>query len=172
MRVSSRPIKLTGMIATAALLTACASVGNVKPGTSYNSLLEQYGKPSVICPAKDGSTRLVWSEGDSGEQAWAVTVDKGEQVANVTQLMHESAFDVLKQGQWDTHDVRCQFGLPAMVRSYGDSKTDMVWQYRFYGPAGEYDMLFVTFDRATDQMVSYSTGPDPELNMTLLGGGR
>jgi len=170
MRVSSRPIILTGLVASATLLTACASVGNVKPGTSYNNLLEQYGKPNVICPAKNGSTRLVWSEGASGEQAWAVTVDKEQRVANVTQLMDKSGFDVLNQGQWDTHDVRCHFGTPAMVRTYGDSKTDMVWQYRFYGPAGGYDMLFVTFDRATDQMVSYSTGPDPELNMTLLGG--
>ena len=172
MRIPLKPLTLTGVIASVALLTACASVGNVKPGTSYESLLAQYGKPSVICPAKDGSTRLVWSEGGAGEQAWAVTVDKEQQVANVTQLMHESAFDVLKQGQWDTHDVRCQFGTPAMVRSYGDNKNDIVWQYRFYGPAGEYDMLFVTFDRTTNQMVSYSTGPDPELNLTLLGGGR
>jgi hypothetical protein len=163
---------VASLIATALLTTGCASVGNVKPGTSYNALIKEYGTPTVICPTPDGSTRLVWSEGNAGEQAYAVVVDKQQQVSSVTPLMQKPTFDVLQQGQWNTHDVRCQFGLPAMVRSYGDSKTDMVWQYRFYGPTGEYDMLFVTFDRATGQMVSYSTGADPELNISLLGGGR
>ncbi|HEY7803779.1 MAG TPA: hypothetical protein VIC30_05025 [Orrella sp.] len=164
--------RLTGLVASALIVTGCASVGSVKPGTTYNSLIEQYGTPAVICPASDGTTRLVWSEGNAGEQAYAVTVDNQQRVSSVTQLMQQPAFDVLKQGQWNTHDVRCQFGLPALVRSYGDTKSDMVWQYRFYGPGGEYDMLFVTFDRASGQMVSFSTGPDPELNLTMLGGGR
>lgn len=159
-------------LASAFALAGCASVGHVKPGTSYQTLLEQYGKPSVICPSSDGGTRLVWSEGGAGEQAWAVTVDQQQRVTSVKALMQKADFAVLGQGQWNTHDVKCQFGLPAMVRTYGDSKNDADWQYRFYGETGEYDMLFVTFDRATGQMTNYSTGPDPQLNLTMLGGGR
>lgn len=168
------PIRtLTTLSAVALLVSGCASVGNVKPGTAYSDLIKQYGTPAVICPGNDGSTRLVWSEGNAGEQAYAVVVDKQQRVSSVTQLMQKPAFDILQQGQWDTQRVRCQFGLPAMVRTYGENrKTDMVWQYRFYGPTGEYDMLFITFDRATGKMVNYSTGQDPELNISLLGGGR
>lgn len=170
MSVSRRIHLITAGIAATLLTAGCASVGNVKPGTSYSELIKQYGKPKVICPTGDGGNRLVWSEGNAGEQAYAVVVDSQQRVASVTQLMQKPAFDVLDQGQWNTHDVRCQFGLPAMVRTYGDSKGEMVWQYRFYGPADGYDMLFVTFDRATGEMVNYSTGQDPELNISLLGG--
>jgi len=170
MSLSRRTLIATSAIATALLTAGCASVGNVKPGTTYSELIEQYGKPAVICPTSDGGTRLVWSEGNAGERAYAVVVDGQQRVSSVTQLMQKPAFDVLGQGQWDTHDVRCQFGLPAMVRTYGDGKNEMVWQYRFYGSTGAYDMLFVTFDRATGKMVNYSTGQDPELNISLLGG--
>ncbi len=157
------------IVAAALAFTGCASVADLKPGTPYSEALKQYGKPSVTCSEPDGTHRVVWTQEPSGEFAWAVTFDKNENAVSVDQVMNRASFDVLNQGQWNTQSVRCQFGQPAMVRTFADSPNNMVWEYRFYGAGDEYDMLFVTFDRATNQMVEYTTGPDPQYNLLLLG---
>ncbi|UOD51005.1 hypothetical protein [Orrella daihaiensis] len=156
--------------AVAALtLAGCASVADLKPGTPYNEALKLYGKPSVTCSEPNGTHRVVWTQQPSGEFAWAVVFDKNENAISVTQVLTKESFNVLNQGQWNTQSIRCQFGQPAMVRTFADRPNHMVWEYRFYGQSEEYDMLFVTFDRSTNQMVGYTTGPDPEYNLLLLG---
>lgn len=161
-------IKLSTLV-SAFVLAGCASVADVKPGTSYNDVVKQFGKPAVSCPTQDGGTRVIWTEEPSGEEAWALSIERDGRVGNVTQVLHKEAFNVLNQGQWNTQSVRCQFGPPAMVKTFADNPNQMVWEYRFYGPDGEYDMLYVTFERATNNMVGFTTGPDPELNVSLIG---
>ncbi|MCD8504330.1 MAG: hypothetical protein LRY53_07365 [Burkholderiaceae bacterium] len=161
-------IKLSTLISALALV-GCASIADIKPGTSYNDVVKQFGKAAVSCPTENGGTREIWTEEPSGEYAWALTIDRDGKVGNVTQVLHKEAFNVLNQGQWNTESIRCQFGPPARVKTFADNPNQMVWEYRFYGVGYDYDMLFVTFDRATNNMVSFSTGPDPELNTSLIG---
>lgn len=160
------------VIASFAGIVGCASIADVKPGTPYKEVIKEFGNPAVSCPASNGGTRMVWTQEPAGEQAWVTTVGSDKTVGPFTNLMQKGMFDVLRQGEWTAGKVRCEFGPPANMEVYGDNQNQVVWQYRYYGTDSTYMMLFITFDRATNQMVSYSTGPDPSRNLSVIGGGR
>lgn len=154
----------------AMILSGCASISEVPAGTSYDEVVKQFGNPQVSCPEPDGRTRMIWSQEPLGEQVWVTTVGSDRRVGTFEQVMSPNMFDQLNEGTWDAAKVRCAFGPPAQMQSFPDNPGRVVWEYRFMGGAdNEFMMLFVSFDRATNQMVNYSTGPDPQMNL-LMGG--
>lgn len=155
--------------ATALFLAGCASVADVKPGTPYQDVVKQFGNPDTSCPEASGGTRMVWTQEPAGEQAWATTVGADKLVGPFTQVLNKAAFDQLNQGQWTAGSVRCAFGPPATMKVFPDNTNQVVWEYHYLGTGEGYDMLYVTFDRATNKMVSYSTGMDPDRNPLLMG---
>lgn len=163
-------VQFSALTSAIAVLAGCASVASVPAGTPYKKVVEQFGNPAVSCPAANGGTRMIWTQEPAGEQAWATTVGSDKLVGQFTQVMQKPDFSILQQGEWTAGKVRCQFGPPANMETYGDNQNQVVWQYRYLGVDAAYMMLFVTFDRATNQMVSYSTGPDPSRNLIILGG--
>jgi hypothetical protein len=168
MSKSTNPVFRCGALLSAFALVGCASVADVKPGTSYGDVTKQFGKPSVSCAEPGGGTRAVWTEQPSGEYAWAIVVGSDDVVSSVTQVMNREAFAVLNQGQWDMHAVKCHFGPPAQVQSFQESVNDVVWEYRFF--ESDYEMLYVYFDRGNNQVTKFNTGPDPDLNVSLHSG--
>jgi hypothetical protein len=160
--------RITGVLAALAL-TGCASVQTVSPGTPLPEVLERFGNPNVSCPDPSGGTRMIWSEQPSGEQAWATVVGANKTVGAFEQILNAQAFTKLDQGQWSAGQVRCEFGPPAKKLTFPDATDKVVWEYRYLGAAESYDMLFVTFDRATNMMVGYQTGLDPTLNPLITG---
>jgi len=154
---------------TAALtLTGCTSISSIPAGTSYDKVIQEIGLPQVSCPLPDGRTRLIWSQQPMGETVWATTMDSDRRVTEFEQVLAPKYFDKLGQGQWDAAKVRCEFGEPANIQHYPDYPNRVVWEYRFMGGAdNEYMMLFVSFDRQTNQMVGYSIGPDPVFNLLM-----
>jgi len=169
MSKSTNPVFRYGALLSAFTLVGCASVADVKPGTSYGDVVKQFGEPSVVCAQPNGDARAVWTQEPSGEYAWALVVGKDKQVSSVTQVLTVDAFNVLNEGQWDNHRVKCEFGLPAKVQVFGDNPNQTVWEYRFYGPAMQYDMVYIKFDKATNQVVGFTIGPDPELSTMVIG---
>ena len=165
----SKPAMRLTALAGAFALVGCASVADVKPGTSYAEVVKQFGEPSVACAQPDGSARAVWTQEPSGEYAWAMIVGKDKQVSSPTQVFSVENFNALNQGEWDNHTVKCRFGLPAKVQVFEDHPNQVVWEYRFYGPAMAYDMAYVSFDKATNKVVSVTIGPDPELSTMVIG---
>jgi len=87
-------------------------------------------------------------------------------------VLTKTAFEQFDQGQWTAGDVRCALGPPAEMKVFPDNTEQVVWEYHFLTGDQEYDMLYVTFDRATNNMVGYSTSLDPTRSTLLLGGGR
>lgn len=166
----SQALQVCGLLTVTAVLAGCASVASVPAGTPYKQVVAQFGNPAVSCPASNGGTRMIWTQEPAGEQAWVTTVGSDKLIGPFTQVMQKPDFSILRQGEWTSGKVRCQFGPPANMETYGDNQNQVVWQYRYLGVDAAYMMLFVTFDRATNQMVSYSTGPDPSRNLSILGG--
>lgn len=161
-------LRCTALVGAFALV-GCASVADVKPGTSYSDVVKQFGEPSVVCAQPDGSARAVWTQEPSGEYAWAMVVGKDKQVSSPMQVLTVDNFNALNQGQWDNHSIKCRFGLPAKVQVFEDHPNQVVWEYRFYGPAMDYDMAYVKFDKATNKVVGVTIGPDPELSTMVIG---
>ncbi|AWB34120.1 hypothetical protein [Orrella marina] len=153
-------------IAGALIMSGCASISEVPAGTSYDEVVKEFGNPAVSCPLPDGRTRMIWSQEPLGEQVWATTVGSDRRISSFEQVMAPNMFDQLNEGSWDAAKVRCAYGPPAQIQSFPDSPGRIVWEYRFMGGAdNEFMMLFISFDRATNQVVNYSIGPDPEMNL-------
>ena len=167
--LSKPATRLTALAGTFALV-GCASVADVKPGTSYDDVVKQFGEPSVVCAQPDGSARAVWTQEPSGEYAWAMVVGKDKQVSSPIQVLTVDNFNALNQGEWNNHTVKCQFGLPAKVQVFADHPGEAVWVYRFLGPAMDYDMAYVRFDRVSNKVVGSTIGPDPRMNPMVTGG--
>ena len=165
----SKPAARLTALAGVFALVGCASIADVKPGTSYDDVVKQFGNPNVSCPENSG-TRAVWTEQPWGETAWALSVSQDKRISSVTQILNNESFNTLQEGQWDTHAMKCYFGPPAKTQIFPSNPDQVVWEYRFLGVNQDYDMLFATFDRHTNQLVKYSIGMDPELNLTLVGG--
>lgn len=170
MTTTRRKLTYTTFLLATIALAGCGSVANVKPGTPYQDVVKQYGTPDASCPEPGGGTRMVWTQEPAGEQAWATTVGADKLVGPFTQVLTKAAFDQLNQGQWTAGSVRCAFGPPATMKVFPDNTNQIVWEYHYLGQTQEYDMLYVTFDRATNNMVGYTTSMDPDRNPLLMGG--
>jgi len=166
LRLSSRILSL-GAIAA---LVGCGAMSEVTPGTPLQQVISQYGKPAVTCRNADGTERVVWTQEPAGEQAWAAEVDANGNVSAFTQVLAASEFEVLNEGSWDAKKVNCYFGPPSKIKTYPDEPNQTVWLYQYTGSGtGGYMMLYVTIDKATNRVVGYSTGPNPELNPLIMG---
>lgn len=165
------PTKFKLGLSAACLLTlaGCAQITSVPPGTSLKVVEKQFGNPAVTCDGPNGTLRAVWSQMPDGELAWATTVDAKDKVGTFTQIMSVKAFDVLKTGTWSSSQVRCEFGPPAAVRTFPNKPNQSVWEYRFLDETSNYMMIFVNFETATNTVLSFSVGPDPELNVHFNG---
>jgi hypothetical protein len=167
MSKSTNPVFRCGALLSAFALVGCASVADVKPGTSYGDVVKQFGEPAVTCPAPAGGKQAIWTQQPSGEYAWAIVVSESDQVTEVTQVLNSAFFDKMVPGEWDTSNVKCQFGPPAKVQIFPESPNDVTWEYRFVDPGDDFMMLYLTFDRATNRLIKFSTGMDPDYNPTM-----
>jgi hypothetical protein len=162
--------RLSVTLAMAALVAGCASVSTVKPGTPVTEVIKQFGNPAVSCPAPNGGTRMVWSQEPAGEQAYGTVVGSNGLVGKIEPMLSKPEFTMLDQGSWDAGKLRCEFGPPAKITQFADNPNQVTWEYRYYGGStGAYMMWFVNLDSATNQVTGYSTGPDPQLNPSVMG---
>lgn len=161
--------RIASVTAVSTVLFGCASVQDIKPGTPYKQVVDQFGNPAVSCPEPSGGTRMIWTEEPAGEQAWATTVGANKLIGPFTQVLSNAAFTQLNQGQWTTGTVRCAFGPPARIETYPDNPNQIVWKYHYLDNVTGYYVLYVTFNQATNTMVGYTTSMDPTRNLDLIG---
>jgi len=159
-----------GFITTCLLaLAGCAQMTDIPPGTSLTDVEKEFGKPNVTCNGPNGTTRAVWSEMPEGEMVWATTVDAKNKVGTFTQIMSVKAFSVLSQGTWVSSQVRCEFGPPALVHVFPERPDQSVWEYRFLDESNSYMIMFIYFETATNTVLRFTPGPDPEFNVLIMG---
>lgn len=166
LRASIKILSLAGLIT----LAGCGSMGKITPGTPLQSVVSQYGQPSVECNNPDGTKRVVWTEEPAGEQAWAANVDANGGVSAFTQVLTAEQFTVLNQGSWDTERVNCHFGPPAKIKTYPNNPNQFVWQYQYIGSGtGGFMLLSIDINKASNRVAGYATGMNPELNPLIAG---
>jgi len=157
---------------TALFLAGCAQVSSVKPGTPIAEVLKQYGRPAVSCPAREGGKRMVWTQQPQGETAYALHVTPQGLVDAPQQVLTESSFSVLGNGEvWTRERVHCQFGPPANISrdSWGDDH-QWIWGYRYMRGEGDAQMMYVYLGNDGAQVTKYRSLPDQERNDEFAGG--
>jgi hypothetical protein len=171
MPAKSKLLRTASLVTAAATLVGCASIADVPPGTPYTKVVKEFGNPNASCPEPGGGTRMVWSQEPAGEQAWATTVGADKLTGPFTQVLNNSAFEQLNQGQWTAGMVRCAFGPPARAYVFGDNPNQIAWEYHYETSSDNDDfyVLYVTFDRATNKVIGYSTAMDPNRNYLIIG---
>jgi hypothetical protein len=158
------PLKILSLVSFITL-AGCGSMGKIAPGTPLQSVVSQYGQPSVECQNPNGTKRVVWTQEPSGEEAWAANVDTSGGVSEFTQVLTADQFTVLNQGSWTAERVNCQFGPPAKTQTYPGNPDQVVWIYQYMGAGTDGFMeLYITISKSTNRVVSYSTSPNPNLN--------
>ncbi len=163
---SIRILSLTSLVT----LMGCGSMSQITPGTPLQTVISQYGQPSISCPNPDGGQRVVWSTEPSGQYAWRADVSASGAVSAFTQVLTNNEFQVLNQGTWSAERVRCHFGAPNRIETYPDKPDQAVWQYPYIGDANAgYMLLYASVDKVTNNVVGYSTAPNPELNTMFFG---
>jgi hypothetical protein len=157
-------------LASLITLVGCGSMDKIAPGTPLQSVVSQYGQPSVECQNPNGTKRVVWTQEPAGEEAWAANVDASGGVSEFTQVLTADQFTVLNQGSWTAERVKCHFGPPAEVVTYRGNSNQAVWQYQYMGGGTDgFMMLYVTINKASNRVAGYSTGMNPNLNPLIIG---
>lgn len=168
---SLRPIIQILSLAGIITLAGCGSMTQISPGTPLQTVISQYGQPSVSCPNPDGGKRVVWTQEPEGDLAWGANVDPNGNVKTFTQVLTPSQFVVLNEGSWDAQRVNCHFGPPSRIQTYPDNPNQVVWLYNYYSEEpGNFMILYITISKASDRVVNYSTAPNPNLNPLVAGG--
>jgi hypothetical protein len=145
---AAKHVKSMGWISlglSALILSGCAQVSSVQPGTPVAQVLKQYGNPDVICPSRDGGKRMVWTQQPQGETAYALHVSKQGVVGAPQQILTEQSFSILGNGEvWTRERVHCEFGPPANITrdDWGDDR-QWIWSYRYLRGSSDAEIMYV-----------------------------
>lgn len=154
--------RLAATAAMLGLLTACASMTSIPPGTPVQQVVAQFGQPSYTCTNKDGVERMIWSRQPYGQYAWGANVDAAGNVEGVLPVLTDEHFDVLGSGTWTPDQVRCEFGPPAIIDTVGlPSSRQIVWSYRYKQSRVWNSLMYVHFGTDGEAVTRFYPGPDP-----------
>lgn len=155
------------------LISGCASVSSVQPGSPIADVVQKFGRPSVTCSLADGSRRMIWTQQPMGETAYALTIGADNVVNSKQQVLNDNHFATLGNGKvWTPEALRCEFGPPASVTEDGlGHQKQWVWSYRYMRGS---DALMMNIYMGSDgkQMTRFGAGPDPVFNDEVAGGRR
>jgi hypothetical protein len=172
---AAKHVKSMGWISlglSALILSGCAQVSSVQPGTPVAQVLKQYGNPDVICPSRDGGKRMVWTQQPQGETAYALHVSKQGVVGAPQQILTEQSFSILGNGEvWTRERVHCEFGPPANITrdDWGDDR-QWIWSYRYLRGSSDAEIMYVYLGNDGARVTKYRSLPDDERNEDIGGG--
>lgn len=150
------------LVAVIATTVGCAQITSVKPGTELAVVEKQFGTPTTLCPAADGTKRAVWSQQPFGEFAFATTIGADSRVSGFEQVLSDKSFNQLESGVWTPERVRCTFGPPENISAVGlPGLIRTVWSYRYRQNGVWYSLMYVFFDKDTNTVNQFFAGPDP-----------
>jgi len=115
---------------------------------------------------------MVWTQQPQGETAYALHVTKQGLVDAPQQVLTDSSFSVLGNGEvWTRERVHCQFGPPANITrdAWGDDH-QWIWGYRYMRDEGDAQMMYVYLGNDGAQVTKYRSLPDQERNDEFAGG--
>jgi hypothetical protein len=144
------------------LATGCANFTDTPAGTPIDTVIKQFGEPTLTCGENAGGYRAIWSQQPLGEYAWATQVDAQGNIGKIDQILDDRFFNQLSEGRWDLERVQCMFGPPADIADVGlPSVRKTAWSYRYRQFDTWYMMMNVFFDPETMVVVDHYPSPDP-----------
>lgn len=157
---------------SALILSGCAQISSVQSGTPVTQVIKQYGTPDIICPSRDGSKRMVWTQQPEGETAYALHVSKQGTVGAPQQILTDQSFSILGNGEvWTRERVHCEFGPPANITrdDWGDDR-QWIWSYRYMRGQGNAEIMYVYLGNDGARVTKYRSLPDEARNEDIGGG--
>lgn len=163
LKATVTPIKLLMFGLGGSLLIGCASMTQLPQGTSYAEVQAQYGSPHSECSLESGKI-TVWSQQPMGYYAWQGRFDDQDQLVAIQQILNDSSFNQLEQGDWNKEKVWCHFGPPGEQRPapYLGTRMD-TWTYR-YKQNGVWPMMMNVFFDENEQVHAIQRSMDPREN--------
>lgn len=168
-------LKAIGLVTlglSALILSGCAQISSVQPGTPVSQVIKQYGIPDIICPSRDGGKRMVWTQQPQGETAYALHVSKQGTVGAPQQILTDQSFSILGNGEvWTRERVHCEFGSPANITrdDWGDDR-QWIWSYRYMRGQGDAMIMYVYLGNDGARVTKYRSLPDEARNEDIGGG--
>ncbi len=154
-------VRLAAGTSVVLLLAACASMGDIPPGTQVSEVQARHGAPTVECRLPEGGRRLVWSTQPMGQYAWATVATADGTVGQMEQVLTDEAFRQVEPGVWTGEQLQCHFGPPAESSIVGlPSSRSQVWSYR-YLQSGAWNSLMHFYLSEDGRVVRMHPGPDP-----------
>ncbi|QIM49051.1 hypothetical protein G9Q38_07580 [Pusillimonas sp. DMV24BSW_D] len=162
-----KSVLISGVLA---LITGCASITSVPPGTPAQQMIGRFGTPTYQCPLENGGTRLIWSLQPFGQQAWATNTDKEGRTEGVKPVLTDAHFSMLREGVWTPEKLLCEFGPPAEKSAVGlPSVRQIVWSYRYQQDGVWNSLMHVYLGRDGNQVTRFHPGPDPMYERNRFG---
>lgn len=145
------------------LLTGCASLTSVPPGTNIDVVTKQFGQPAVRCAGRTGTERLVWTAQPMGQQAWATELSTDGRVSGFQQILTDANFAILATPGMTKEQIHCQFGPPAEIQDLGLGFYDKhtTWMYRYMYLNTWYSFMVITFGDDGQTVMKFGPVPDP-----------
>lgn len=154
--------RLAAATAMLGLLSACANIASVPPGTPAQQVQAQFGQPSTACTNKDGAQRMIWSQQPYGQYAWGTNVNTAGNIDGIQPILTDEHFQVLSSGTWTPDQVRCEFGPPAEIDTVGlPGSRQIVWNYRYKQDHVWNSLMYVYFGTDGRAVTRFHPGPDP-----------
>jgi len=143
-------------------LAACANLSDVPQNTPLAEVEAKFGKPNFSCTTQSGQQRVIWTMQPLGQYAWGGNVNSDNTVEKIIPLLTTQNFKKLDEGTWHAADVLCEYGPPALDEPVGlPSVRQQVWSYRYKENGAWNSLLHVYFERGSDKVTKYHSGPDP-----------
>jgi hypothetical protein len=155
----SRTSLALGLIAGAALLSACAtSYGPAAfaPGSALADITRAMGEPSGRYSLPGAATRLEFSRGPFGKHTYMLDFDANDRLVSWQQVLDEAHFNDVRAGM-TRDDVLMSLGRPS-EQSVLPVQARTLWSYRYDTPFCAWFQVSVD---SQGKVVETGYGPDP-----------
>lgn len=175
-----RPPLRWGVMAAAALLSACAGIPQLAPGTPREQVVQALGPPSAEFELRNTAAdppylqidttgtavrRLEYAAGSFGKFAYMYDFDANNRLLASAQVRSEARFNAVRAGM-SQDDLRRMLGHPSNIRGLSFQKQN-VWSYRYDSPFCQWFQVGVGYD---GKVVDTAYGPDPLCDDDELSG--
>lgn len=94
----------------AVLLTSCAHPDFIKPGTSYDVVIQELGQPDSTSQMEDGSIRLVYSGQPYDQSSYVMIFNPEGKMTEKYNILQEKYFKLIKPKVMHSEDILVLLG--------------------------------------------------------------
>lgn len=152
-------VRVLAIAALAALLSACAGLTTVRPGTAAQDLRSRAGAPAEVWKNADGTETWEYRYGPTGWYTYMVDLGPDRAVRTVHQVLADEYFAQVRPGM-SREAVHRLLGGPKEIARYKASNEE-VWSWRFKEANNWYRLFNVSFDGSSGAVLRTFRLDDP-----------